>query len=542
MDLNEILIWTVAASCGLSALELLRRGSAAWPGIMLPLGVAALLGASLWVNRAAAGYISGLAWFLLLFLPAGGSLFVDALRARRHFRLARWLATILSWIAPLGRTRHLPRLLRALEHLHRGNSHEGLALLDALREEPGEVGRLALLIRTRETSDWQGLLNWIADHPSRRDLVSDPLILDGYLQALGETGQRQRLLKEYDRLFIASQTKLPHSLLNIIRAKIAAFTGDDFIVAQLFGSVLGNTPPEIKRYWMATALQTSGRTDEALRDLQGLVELKSSPVSSAALRRLTSPLPAVSDIPLTPDEQQVLMHIAAAAEREMHHAGIHFERDSRTWVSWLLAAILLLVFLLELPGGSESEENLVRMGAMVVPVHLVEHGWWRVWTAPFLHRGLLHFFLNTLSLVILGRWLERSWGHWRMLATYLLAAVGSITVLAIIMTLRNSQPTIIVGASGGVMGLVGGLLVHSGCGMFSTPGRAASQDFLLLSFLVCFDIAFDLRTPEVSLTGHLAGLAIGVVCGACWNLAGILLARYPITRGTVGDASRARSS
>jgi membrane associated rhomboid family serine protease len=62
-----------------------------------------------------AGYIGGGAWFALLFLPAIGLRRVTDLFARRRFRSARMLATILQLLHPSPELRDQVQLLRSLE-------------------------------------------------------------------------------------------------------------------------------------------------------------------------------------------------------------------------------------------------------------------------------------------------------------------------------------------------------------------------------------------------------------------------------------------
>jgi membrane associated rhomboid family serine protease len=79
--------------------------------------------------------------------------------------------------------------------------------------------------------------------------------------------------------------------------------------------------------------------------------------------------------------------------------------------------------------------------------------WWRLLTAPFLHGNLLHFLMNGLALAYLGKRLE-TFARWPHLALVFLfaAVVGGEASARLI-----AAPT--VGASGGLMGWLGFLLV-----------------------------------------------------------------------------------
>ena len=47
--------------------------------------------------------------------------------------------------------------------------------------------------------------------------------------------------------------------------------------------------------------------------------------------------------------------------------------------------------------------------------------YWRLFTANFLHIGILHYLFNNYALYIVGWNLERLWGKWRFLLLYLIS-------------------------------------------------------------------------------------------------------------------------
>src|SRR6266545_1171040 len=84
------------------------------------------------------------------------------------------------------------------------------------------------------------------------------------------------------------------------------------------------------------------------------------------------------------------------------------------WV-YVFPAINVIVFVaLEVTGGSENSNNLIRFGANYAP--LVANGqYWRLLTANFLHIGLLHLLVNSYALYILGVEVEALFGHQRFI-------------------------------------------------------------------------------------------------------------------------------
>lgn len=79
--------------------------------------------------------------------------------------------------------------------------------------------------------------------------------------------------------------------------------------------------------------------------------------------------------------------------------------------------------------------------------------WWRFVTAPFLHGNLLHWLMNAAALKYLSRRVEclARWPH------VIIVLAGSALAGGICTSYFTAQPS--VGASGGIMGLLGFLLV-----------------------------------------------------------------------------------
>ena len=88
--------------------------------------------------------------------------------------------------------------------------------------------------------------------------------------------------------------------------------------------------------------------------------------------------------------------------------------------------------------------------------------WWRFFSAPFLHAGWLHLFVNAVMLYIVGLILEPDWGFFRTGFVFMVSAVLGMLVSA---TLSSNTPMleqeqISVGASGGIFGLMGGCIPY----------------------------------------------------------------------------------
>jgi membrane associated rhomboid family serine protease len=116
----------------------------------------------------------------------------------------------------------------------------------------------------------------------------------------------------------------------------------------------------------------------------------------------------------------------------------------------VLAAVFLGQYLV--PGQSylwmERHLGLSREG--------IKHGEiWQLLTFQFLHGSILHILLNGLGLYFLGRFMEQAIGGGRFLTLYFLSGTlgGVLQVLTTLLPFHLDIP--VVGASAGLMGLLG---------------------------------------------------------------------------------------
>lgn len=134
-------------------------------------------------------------------------------------------------------------------------------------------------------------------------------------------------------------------------------------------------------------------------------------------------------------------------------------------------------------------------------VGVAEGEWWRMITSGFLHYGVIHLALNMYALWILGGAVEQMGGRGRLAATYGVAVVvGSLGALVV------TPDALTAGASGGVFGLMGAILVAQ------RLQGVAFRDSPLIMILV-LNLVFTFGVPGISVGGHVGGLVGGALAG-----------------------------
>ncbi len=159
--------------------------------------------------------------------------------------------------------------------------------------------------------------------------------------------------------------------------------------------------------------------------------------------------------------------------------------------------VLVAMFIIEtLRGGSDESAVLFKLGAQFNPAIIILGQWWRLFTAQFLHIGLLHLVVNCVTLFYMGQYLEPMLGHVRFLIIYLLAGVGgNLMTLAL-----GSDNAVSAGASTALFGLFGAMIAL-GIANRTHEGMAylGRQSFVL----AVINLLFDINIPRLILGGML---------------------------------------
>jgi membrane associated rhomboid family serine protease len=152
---------------------------------------------------------------------------------------------------------------------------------------------------------------------------------------------------------------------------------------------------------------------------------------------------------------------------------------------------------------SESQWSTIIVAGLIPPL-VWDGAYWRLLTSALLYAHPMHFLLNMAALLVLGKYCEVFIGRAVVPLTFLLAALGG-NVLSLLL-----MPAATVGASGGVLGLLGLLLVFTWRYRTVAP-RTVQQVLLILLGLV---VVSNLFPPgQINYAAHLGGILTGVGLG-----------------------------
>lgn len=187
----------------------------------------------------------------------------------------------------------------------------------------------------------------------------------------------------------------------------------------------------------------------------------------------------------------------------------------KPYMMYLFLTIQILVFIgMELYGflavksfgGSQMTGVLSLFGAMDRYQIAVDNQWWRLVTPIFVHIGLAHIVLNSVTLYFIGQQLESVFGHTRFTVIYLLSGILGNAV-----SFGFGTGAISAGASTSLFGLFG---------TYIALGRIYRTDPVIqnlarsMGMFVGMNLLFNLFSPTIDIYGHIGGLIGGILITA----------------------------
>jgi rhomboid protease GluP len=173
----------------------------------------------------------------------------------------------------------------------------------------------------------------------------------------------------------------------------------------------------------------------------------------------------------------------------------------------LLAAIIVIWFLMGLAGGSTEPQVLIRFGANYGPL-ILRGEIWRLFTSMFLHIGLVHLIFNAYALFIFGLEMERLYGPDRFIVIYILSGLfGNLISFA-----SRGPDMLSAGASGAIFGVIGMNLAYFFIHR-NTFGQFGRQRVMNTLVVIGINLFFGFTVPGIDNLAHLGGLVAGFALG-----------------------------
>lgn len=203
-------------------------------------------------------------------------------------------------------------------------------------------------------------------------------------------------------------------------------------------------------------------------------------------------------------------------------------RRESPFVTWLIVAINVFVFFIELSLSSTMLETFIREFGLV-PARYMRPDWlqrpisyWPFLTNMFVHGGWLHLIGNMWTLWIFGDNVEDRLGHVRYAIFYVLCGITA-SLTHVVLNPGSAVPTI--GASGAIAGVMGAYFflfpysrIIALVPLFFFPWFVEVPAILYLGFWFMtqlFSGSFALMAPEagggIAWWAHIGGFVMGLI-------------------------------
>lgn len=181
---------------------------------------------------------------------------------------------------------------------------------------------------------------------------------------------------------------------------------------------------------------------------------------------------------------------------------IRQSEDVKPTYTYLLIGCLIAVTVAQMTIGLEKS---VEIAGLVKPDVWTRGEYWRILTSAAMHGGLLHIYFNSQAFYGFGSTIEFLANRAHLSIVFLLSVIGG-GILSIVFMPEGSS----VGASGGIMGLIGYLAIYG-----YRRKRQLPPDFLRSMLInIGFVAAFGLVAYQIiDNFAHLGGLISGAIYG-----------------------------
>lgn len=179
------------------------------------------------------------------------------------------------------------------------------------------------------------------------------------------------------------------------------------------------------------------------------------------------------------------------------------------YVTKILIAINIGVFLYMGMKGvnlyNPDEANLKALGGNFSSATMFGEPW-RLFTCMFLHGGIIHLAMNMFFFWVLGKFIEKIFGHTNYLLLYIFSGLlGSLCSVVF------NPHVVSVGASGALFGIFGALAGYLFMCKKYIPPRLFQEIKSNVVMTLGLNIIFGLSVPNIDMAAHMGGLAGGFI-------------------------------
>lgn len=180
-------------------------------------------------------------------------------------------------------------------------------------------------------------------------------------------------------------------------------------------------------------------------------------------------------------------------------------------ITYILIAMNIVIYILTMAlSGSIVDiptKLLAEVGALFGPFTVLQHEWWRLGTAMFLHAGITHLLMNMFSLYLIGRGVETYFDAKSYIVLYLISGLFGGLV-----SLYMHPVSVGIGASGAIFGVFGALagffLAHRQ--KIEDHTKAFMKDFAII---LGINLVLGFSIESIDVSAHIGGLVVGLIGG-----------------------------
>jgi membrane associated rhomboid family serine protease len=190
---------------------------------------------------------------------------------------------------------------------------------------------------------------------------------------------------------------------------------------------------------------------------------------------------------------------------EVEQEAGHAPRELRMPIPVYTIVILVCISAAMIAQVSTGLERSILIAGFVKQAFLFDGEYWRILTGAVIHGSFLHVFMNGYAMYSFGKLVELLANRAHLAIVFLLSAIGGG-----LLSLFFSPEGISVGASGGIIGLIGYLVVYAFRRRQFISAEFRKSLLVNIGFILIFGfVLFGI----IDNYGHIGGLVTGITYG-----------------------------